>query len=126
MRIVSDRKGESIFSGASQVTTYIQCDAQNDKLQSLYYVAVGTTGVLYFLVGQAFDTLGPKWIAVVGALGAALFSALTALAVFDRQFEWLLWLSIPLTDLFGYMNSFALVGFIYHYPDYQALLIGVW
>ena len=73
-------------------------------------MAAGATGVLYFLVGQAFDTLGPKWIAVVGAVGAALFSALTALAVNDPAFEWILWISIPLTDLFGYLNSFALVG----------------
>jgi hypothetical protein len=102
-----------------------KCDTQNDRLQLIYYIAGGATLVLYLFVGQAFDTLGPRGVAVVGAVGCAAWFLTMAAAVRWRAMQWSLWVSIPMVDLFGYLNSFALVGFIFHFPAWQVLLIGI-
>lgn len=102
-----------------------QCETQNSQLQLLYYVSVGVSVGLFLLLGQSYDRFGPKIIAAAGAGGVMVGSYLMYISVAMEGCEPLLWLAVPLVDLFGFLNSFALLGFIFHDEPRQAVIMGV-
>jgi hypothetical protein len=114
-----------IFGEACGSAPWGQCESQNNQLQLLYYVSVGVSVGCFLLLGQSYDRFGPKIVAAAGAGGVMVGSYLMYVSVAMEGCEQLLWLAVPLVDLFGFLNSFALLGFIFHDEPRQAVIMGV-
>lgn len=47
------------------------------------------------------------------------------LGVKYESLNWILYIAYPITTVFGLVNSFAFIGFLWHTSKYQVLLVGV-
>jgi hypothetical protein len=78
-----------------------------------------------FFEGIMYDRLGARKLAVLGALGSGFGMIIIWAGVKYTKLNWLLYIGFPFADSCGFMNSFGLWGFIWHYPEFQAIIIGL-
>jgi len=100
---------EGVFEGPDQQRT----------LTALYSIIIAAVifGMLPF--GMLFDYFGPKWVAVVGSLGFAIFSVGTSIALRYRELNWLLFVCYPLAVVCGYGKNRAACGYHWLLSDHQ-------
>lgn len=112
------------------------CPEQNNAVEAIYPVSVGMSLGFFFLVGIFFDCFGPRVSGVFGASMVALCLtgvALSVLAVDSSAVPvttspsrtWLLFVALPLSDVFGLLCGFAMYGFIWHLPSCRNLVLGL-
>lgn len=101
------------------------CIEQEIQLSNMYTIAVGVSLGLFCILGYIYDRTGPRFTSTLGALGVAVGMIATAVSIYFPWLNWVLYISLPVTDVFGFLNSFAFIGFIWHVPKYQVFIIGI-
>lgn len=102
------------------------CQQQQEMLSFVSLIAFAIMLTLTWPLGLAFDQLGPRGCATIGALLCCVAQGCLALTtVYPLEASWLLYPGAVLADFGGTMNAYALFGFLWHDPDYQGLISGL-
>jgi hypothetical protein len=73
-----------------------------------------------------YDSIGARASAIVGAIGVIIGTFGIFLALYFKSLEMLLWVAIPLADSFGFLNSFAVMGLVWHMEEHQGNVLVVY
>lgn len=106
------------------------CDEQYLQIGMVLNLASVVVLMSGVLIGDAFDRLGGQICAVVGSLMVAVAFALIAMLVLlipvfpshNILLSYTTMCLVLLADIGANLNSFALLGLIWHYPDHQSLI----
>ncbi|CAE8670914.1 unnamed protein product, partial [Polarella glacialis] len=109
------------------------CDGQYLQMTAMLNLASISTMVVQILFGGAFDAWGGQICAALGsaavALGFLSISVLVLLIPFwpaaNQSLSYAVIASIILTDCGAYLNSYAMVGLVWHYPKHQGLIMSL-
>jgi hypothetical protein len=101
-----------------------RCPAQDNRISMIYNVSSGVSVASVIILGQIFDAAGPKLTAAIGAFFVAVGGIGTWAAIVCDANVWILTATLTLMQLAGFINSFALLGFVFHVTKYQAFIIG--
>lgn len=115
-----------IFGEDCEDKIFYGCDQQIIELTQWYTVSYGCALVSLFFVGLVFDRIGARLSAFFGGVGVTLSAVGLYVGFrFSPHYNWLLFVSMTSMSVFGLLNSMALFGFIYHFPKYQATVMGI-
>jgi hypothetical protein len=101
------------------------CEAQLTELGQLYTISLGISIGITFFEGIMYDRLGARMLAFLGAIGTGFGMIIIWAGIKYPKLNWLLYVGFPVADSCGFMNSFGMWGFIWHYPEFQAVIIGL-
>jgi len=94
-------------------------DHPQSQLTAIFSLALGFSVVASLFAGMAYDQLGPRALAVSGALGCAVMLLAMVVCIAYRSLNWGLYVAYPLLTFLGWVNTFGAFAWLWLLPESQ-------
>ena len=77
------------------------CEVQLDRARKLWSIVLACSAILFVILGEMYDLLGPRCVAVFGGLCCSATTALLSLALSRPELNVLAWPAVLCNDALG-------------------------